>query len=326
MLNIDPGLRRPGASVAKYWWDQEHERARCRVAVAMADPVVPDTVKNVKTVPITRHIQYLKQYLHAHAAALFHPKLDFILIEQQPSRGTRSIYTISYVMYAIIGDIYLHYNPHRKDDPPKVDFASSGLKTKHMPKERTQTRPMRKRAVFEDMMVYLRKQSPKELALAQRLQRHTAKFDICDTIAQGLAWFTIHVKRSKRRPFLGEAAVKEKEETKEEEVVVVCVSSDEGPEEEEEVDYRKNTWSETEEEEDDDDDWDAQSNDEAEEKRKHKKRRLQDNTTNSRMQALFATCIPSSASAPAPAPLPPVPFSQMRMPPSVRVEVEEYIA
>ena len=193
VLTIDVGLRKPGLAVLEIWWDPDHERPCVHIRYVTADSVVPDGVRNVKSLKTERNIDLLKQYIHKKHADLLPPDLTHIFIERQHSKGSRVICTMAYVLYAWLPEAYAKYNT---DNTPKCLMVSAKLKTQHFSKKETNTRPKRKRIVYKDMETYIPSQGAEMAALfARQIKGDTAKFDMCDAVAQAVAWFTYNVKR-----------------------------------------------------------------------------------------------------------------------------------
>lgn len=195
VLSIDVGLRKPGLCVTEIWWDPEFDRPRCHIRHVTADSVVPDSVRDVRNLKTERHVELIKKYIHVRNKDFFPPDLTHIFIERQHSKGSRIMGHMSYVLYAWLPEAYAKYHGGRKKQP-EVMMVSAKLKTKHFSRKETNTRPKRKRIVYKDMLEYIPDQGPEMTALFNaKIKGNDAKFDMCDCVAQAVAWFTYNVKR-----------------------------------------------------------------------------------------------------------------------------------
>ena len=101
ILSIDPGARRPGIACVRVAWGDEADAEWPHITplVLMGDPLVPSSVKNVKTRGSTRVVTDCLAYFQAHAAALFGAAPDVAVIETQKGLNNRLIDKLSVAMF-----------------------------------------------------------------------------------------------------------------------------------------------------------------------------------------------------------------------------------
>jgi hypothetical protein len=183
ILSIDVGTRQPGIAVVDVKRSPVDGRLTAFDPITvMSDPMVPSTVRNVRTRGTTKMTESAVDYFcKVHVRSTIGMRPDVILIEVPKAVRNRQIQVIGHVIQAIC----LVTLPRAH-----VCMVSARLKTDHLPPGQHARAKVddkyRKNIVAERMQILLKRFGHDKLAAL--IDAHTCRWDMSDALGMLHAW------------------------------------------------------------------------------------------------------------------------------------------